>query len=98
MFGSLWDRWTTAFKVVTPLLHSAFSATQIHGSYIFYRMMRRQQRILREQEGGQQTGVRSDDVGVEPEQSSPVQGSAEIKEAKEQAVEDKRTKPLLTIV
>jgi hypothetical protein len=51
LFGSLWGRWRLAFKVVTPLLHAAFSAAQIHGSLVFWRMHRRQQRFLKEVEG-----------------------------------------------
>ena len=50
VFGSLWSSWTTAFKVVTPLLHVAFSATQVHGSLILYRMAKRQQRLNKEKE------------------------------------------------
>ena len=46
LFGSLWDRWQLAFKIVTPLLHVAFSATQLHGSRIFYCMWKKQCRIL----------------------------------------------------
>jgi hypothetical protein len=48
LFGSLWSRWRLAFKVVTPLLHIAFSAAQIHGSLVFWRMYRRQQRYIKE--------------------------------------------------
>lgn len=48
LFGSLWNRWRLAFKVVTPLLHIAFSAAQIHGSLVFWRMYQRQQRYIRE--------------------------------------------------
>ena len=56
-FGSVWQRWQLAFKIVTPILHCAFSATQLHGSRIFYRMWRRQRRfveeeIVRERESG----------------------------------------------
>jgi len=53
VFGSLWSRWITAFKVVTPLLHVAFSATQLHGSLIFYRMAKRQRRLIKEMETGE---------------------------------------------
>lgn len=42
LFGSLWPRWQLAFKIVTPILHVAFSATQIHGSMVLFRMYRRQ--------------------------------------------------------
>ncbi|KAJ5335055.1 hypothetical protein N7452_007458 [Penicillium brevicompactum] len=48
LFGSLWSQWRLAFKVVTPLLHIAFSAAQVHGSIVFWRMHRRQQRYLQE--------------------------------------------------
>ena len=43
MFGILWDRWPLEFKIVTPLLHVAFSAAQFHGSRIFYIMWRKQE-------------------------------------------------------
>ncbi|KAE8137248.1 hypothetical protein BDV38DRAFT_293002 [Aspergillus pseudotamarii] len=45
LFGSLWDRWQIAFKVVTPLLHVAFSAAQVHGSVVFWKMYKRQQQL-----------------------------------------------------
>ena len=50
MFGVLWDRWPLALKIVTPLLHVAFSAAQLHGSRALYIMWRRQQQILTEQD------------------------------------------------
>ena len=46
LFGSLWDRWIIAFKIVTPLLHMAFSAAQLHGSWIFYKMWRKERRLI----------------------------------------------------
>ena len=48
LFGSLWSQWQLAFKIVTPLLHCAFSATQLHGSRIFWFMWKKQKRILAE--------------------------------------------------
>jgi hypothetical protein len=48
LFGQLWHRWAIAFKIATPMLHIAFSAAQLHGTHIFYRMWRKQERILRE--------------------------------------------------
>ena len=51
LFGSLWDRWQIAFKVVTPLLHIAFSAAQVHGSVVFWKMYKRQQRLEEETAG-----------------------------------------------
>ncbi|PLB53952.1 hypothetical protein P170DRAFT_396949 [Aspergillus steynii IBT 23096] len=51
LFGCLWDRWQVAFKVTTPILHIAFSAAQVHGSVVFWRMYKRQQRFLNEEAG-----------------------------------------------
>lgn len=50
LFGSLWDRWTIAFKIVTPLLHLAFAATQFHGTRVFYGLWRKQQALLTREE------------------------------------------------
>lgn len=61
LFGSLWDRWQIAFKVATPLLHIAFSAAQIHGSLVFWRMYKRQLRFIREAED---TVVVKDELGL----------------------------------
>jgi hypothetical protein len=54
LFGSLWDRWTIAFKVTTPMLHLLFMSCQLWGSYNFYKMYKRQQRLISKKEG--QTG------------------------------------------
>ncbi|RFU30948.1 hypothetical protein B7463_g5399, partial [Scytalidium lignicola] len=51
LFGSLWQKWQIAFKIATPLLHLAFSAAQIHGSIVFWRMYKRQSRLLAEETG-----------------------------------------------
>ncbi len=50
LFGSLWSQWQLAFKIVTPLLHCAFAATQLHGSRIFFFMWKKQKRLLAEQD------------------------------------------------
>ncbi|KAJ5390855.1 uncharacterized protein N7496_001923 [Penicillium cataractarum] len=50
LFGTLWNQWQIAFKVATPLLHIAFSAAQIHGSMVFWRMYKKQRKLLREEE------------------------------------------------
>lgn len=52
LFGSLWDRWTIAFKITTPMLHLLFMSCQLWGSYNFYKMYRRQQRLLAKKEEG----------------------------------------------
>ena len=49
LFGSLWSQWQLAFKIVTPLLHCAFSATQLHGSRIFFFMWKKQNKYLAEE-------------------------------------------------
>jgi hypothetical protein len=52
LFGSLWNRWTIAFKVTTPMLHVLFASAQLWGSYNFYRMYKKQERLIAELEGG----------------------------------------------
>ncbi|KAJ6028197.1 hypothetical protein N7540_003773 [Penicillium herquei] len=49
LFGSLWHRWEIAFKVLTPILHIAFSAAQVHGSFVFWKMYRCQQGYIKEE-------------------------------------------------
>lgn len=51
LFGSLWPKWTIGFKVATPILHVVFSAAQVWGSIIFYRMWQHQKRLLAEERG-----------------------------------------------
>lgn len=51
LFGSLWNRWTIAFKITTPMLHVLFASAQLWGSYNFYRMYKKQQRLIRQKEG-----------------------------------------------
>ena len=46
LFGSLWFRWTLAFKIVTPIFHVLFSAAQLWGSFILFKMWKRQQGLL----------------------------------------------------
>lgn len=48
LFGQLWHRWPLSFKIITPMLHIAFSAAQFHGTRIFYFVWKRQERLLRE--------------------------------------------------
>lgn len=51
LFGTLWDRWTIAFKVTTPMLHALFASAQLWGSYNFYKMYKKQERIIAQKEG-----------------------------------------------
>ncbi|KAK7696915.1 hypothetical protein SLS64_014081 [Diaporthe eres] len=46
MFGSLWNRWTLAFKITTPMLHILFAAAQLWGSWNFYCLYQKQCRLL----------------------------------------------------
>ncbi|KAF2030189.1 hypothetical protein EK21DRAFT_112109 [Setomelanomma holmii] len=48
IWGWAWDRWTLAFKVVTPILHVVFSCAQLWGAYNFYKMWKKQKQLLRE--------------------------------------------------
>jgi hypothetical protein len=45
-FGSLWDRWDLAFKILTPILHVAFAAAQLHGTRILFKMWLKEKRLL----------------------------------------------------
>ena len=40
LFGTLWKTWALSLKVATPLLHILFSAAQLWGAFIFYKMAR----------------------------------------------------------
>lgn len=79
LFGSLWERWRLAFKVVTPILHVAFSAAQIHGSFVFWRMYRRQQGFRNEvnAEAGDRNATGEDEGLVKDCQSQPQCGTEE---------------------
>ncbi|KAL1643321.1 hypothetical protein SLS58_004992 [Diplodia intermedia] len=48
LFGSLWDKWTIAFKVSTPILHVLFSAAQVWGALVFRHMWKNQERLMAE--------------------------------------------------
>jgi len=51
LFGSLWNRWTIAFKVTTPMLHILFMSAQLWGTWCLYKMYQKQTRIIRKKEG-----------------------------------------------
>ena len=48
LWGTLWDRWTLPFRIVTPILHVVFSAAQIWGAWNFYKMWMRQKVLLQQ--------------------------------------------------
>lgn len=57
LFGSLWDRWTLAFKIATPILHVLFSAAQLWNAKVFLGLWKSQKKALaaKEQEGSFQS-------------------------------------------
>jgi len=57
LFGSLWSRWTIAFKVTTPMLHVLFMSAQMWGSWNFWKMYQRQVRLLKEARSGFRSDV-----------------------------------------
>jgi hypothetical protein len=42
LFGSLWEKWALSLKLVTPFLHLLFSAAQLWGAWIFYKLAKDQ--------------------------------------------------------
>ena len=48
LWGMLWNKWQTPFKVLTPPLHLLFAAAQLHGSRIFYILHLQQTKMLKE--------------------------------------------------
>ena len=46
LFASLWSRWSLSLKVVTPILHILFSAAQLWGAYVFYKLWKQQEKKL----------------------------------------------------
>ena len=75
LFGSLWDRWMTAFKVVTPLLHIAFAATQFHGTRVFYGLWRKQQAYLMQEEDEKYMEAGTPSPLKAPERTGPAESA-----------------------
>jgi hypothetical protein len=69
LWGWAWDRWTLAFKVVTPILHVIFSAAQLWGAYNFYKMWKSQKKLMREDKKDVEHGPTTLEV-VNPKSSS----------------------------
>jgi hypothetical protein len=70
LWGWAWDRWTMAFKIVTPILHVIFSAAQLWGAFNFYKLWKKQKQLLREQKYDIE-GANVTTHGVEVKSSSP---------------------------
>lgn len=71
LFGSLWERWTMAFKVTTPMLHLLFMSAQLWGTWCFYKMYKRQCRIIAKKEN---TIGEDLEAGPKQEQDFPKSG------------------------
>lgn len=78
LFGSLWSRWQLAFKVVTPILHVAFSAAQVHGSVILWKMYRTQYEYIKETVLVEEVALGIEMVCLEPEYKPPDMVASEI--------------------
>jgi hypothetical protein len=77
LFGILWSRWTIAFKLTTPMLHVLFMSAQLWGSWCFYRMYKKQDRIIRMEEGGRDDLEAAGKVEEEPKNRSSRSASRE---------------------
>lgn len=44
LWGSLWEKWTLPFKVVTPILHLLFSCAQGWGAWVFWQLSKKEAR------------------------------------------------------
>lgn len=59
-WGWSWDRWTLAFKILTPILHVIFSAAQLWGAYNFYKMWQKEKKMLRHKDINLEMGHKQD--------------------------------------
>jgi ABC-type transporter Mla MlaB component len=46
LFGNLWQRWTLAFKITTPMLHILFMSAQLWRTWCFYKLYQKQTHML----------------------------------------------------
>ena len=49
IFGTLWEKWNLAFKIVTPSLHVLFTVAQLWGAWVFWIIAKKEARIYKEQ-------------------------------------------------
>jgi hypothetical protein len=49
IFGTLWEKWNLAFKIVTPSLHVLFTAAQLWGAWVFWIIAKKEARKNQEQ-------------------------------------------------
>lgn len=60
LWGWAWDRWTLAFRVVTPILHVIFSCAQLWGAWNFYKMWKHEVELIKK--GDLENGVTAADM------------------------------------
>jgi hypothetical protein len=48
IFGTLWEKWNLAFKIVTPSLHVLFTVAQLWGAWVFWIIAKKEARLSRE--------------------------------------------------
>jgi hypothetical protein len=56
-WGWAWDRWTLAFRIVTPILHVIFTAAQLWGAKNFYQMWQDQKALMRKRRADAERGT-----------------------------------------
>jgi hypothetical protein len=44
IFGTLWEKWNLAFKIVTPSLHVLFTVAQLWGAWVFWIIAKKEAR------------------------------------------------------
>lgn len=49
IFGTLWEKWNLAFKIVTPSLHVLFTVAQLWGAWVFWIIAKKEARLNQEQ-------------------------------------------------
>jgi hypothetical protein len=55
-WGWAWDRWTLPFRILTPMLHTVFSAAQLWGAWNFKKMWMKQKMLAKLENGGVERG------------------------------------------
>ncbi|KAF2218145.1 hypothetical protein BDZ85DRAFT_270879, partial [Elsinoe ampelina] len=71
LFGSLWDQWTIAFKISTPILHALFTGAQLWNARVFWGLYKsKKAAAARERKGGREEGK----IDGEPKEEGGMQG------------------------
>jgi hypothetical protein len=62
IFGTLWEEWDLAFKIVTPSLHLLFTVAQLWGAWVFWLIAKKESRASRKQTMDQEQMNCADEV------------------------------------